>query len=232
MALGPVSPFNMLILLAIIIFSCRVLAGSSGNPTTLASLDYGQFQGAYSQEYNISYWQKIPFAAPPIGQNRFRGPQPPLPISNGTFNSSQPFDGCPQRTVNGSEDCLYLGLYGRPCEAGQSLRPVVVNFYGGGYIQGNAYFTLPPAGYPVLNVSSTNDFIFVEPNYRVNAFGFLPGKQIAEDPLSDLNPGLLDQHAVLQWTNRYISTFGGDPANVTIWGQSAGAGSVVAQVIA
>lgn len=87
-------------------------------------------------------------------------------------------------------------------------------------------------GYPVLNVSEANDFIFLYANYRVNAFGFLPGREIAADPTSDLNPGLLDQHAALEWTHRYISAFGGDPQNVTIWGQSAGGGSVVAQVIA
>lgn len=52
-------------------------------------------------------------------------------------------------------------------------------------------------GYPVLNVSSSNDLVFVYPNYRVNAFGLLPGREIAADPLSDLNPGLLDQHAVV-----------------------------------
>ena len=65
----------------------------------IASLDYGTFQGAYSQKYNITYFQKIPFAAPPVGENRFRAPQPPLPITNGTYNSTQPFDMCPQRTV-------------------------------------------------------------------------------------------------------------------------------------
>ncbi|KAG9821847.1 carboxylesterase, partial [Aureobasidium melanogenum] len=139
---------------------------------------------------------------------------------------------CPQRTVNGSEDCLYLGLYSKPWTNGQPLRPVVVVFYGGGFIQGSAYFSMPPSGYPVLNVSSSNDLVFVYPNYRVNAFGLLPGREIAADPLSDLNPGLLDQHAALEWTHKYISAFGGDPKNVTIWGQSAGGGSVVAQVIA
>jgi carboxylesterase type B len=65
----------------------------------IASLDYGTFQGAYSQKYNITYFQKIPFAAPPVGENRFRAPQPPLPITNGTYDSTQPFDMCPQRTV-------------------------------------------------------------------------------------------------------------------------------------
>ena len=88
------------------------------------------------------------------------------------------------------------------------------------------------SGYPVLNASETNNFIFVYPNYRVNAFGFLPGAEIEKSPTSDINPGLLDQQAALIWTNKYIEKFGGDPKNVSIWGQSAGAGSVVAQVIA
>lgn len=74
------------------------LSLASGQDLT-ASLDYGTFQGSYSSSYNISYWRKIPFAAPPIGENRFRGPQPPAPIINGTYNSSQSFDMCPQRTV-------------------------------------------------------------------------------------------------------------------------------------
>jgi carboxylesterase type B len=115
-------------------------------PTLEAKLDYGTFEGSYSARYNLSYWQKIPFAAPPVGQNRFRGPQPPIPIVNGTYNSTQSFDMCPQRTVNGSEDCLYLGLYSRPWSKGQPLRPVVVTFYGGGFIQGSASFSIPPSG--------------------------------------------------------------------------------------
>ncbi|KAI5198489.1 carboxylesterase [Aureobasidium subglaciale] len=220
------SPLTFLLVLISVVTLC------AGTPTLIAELDYGTFGGSYSREYNLSYWQKIPFAAPPVGQNRFRGPQPPNPITNGTYNSTQSFDMCPQRTVNGSEDCLYLGLYSRPWTEGQALRPVVVTFYGGGFIQGSAYFSIPPSGYPVLNVSNANDFIFVYTNYRVNAFGLLPGKEIAADPMSDLNPGLLDQQAALQWTNKHISRFGGDPQNVTIWGQSAGGGSVVAQVIA
>ncbi|KAE9381572.1 putative carboxylesterase [Stipitochalara longipes BDJ] len=198
----------------------------------IASLDYGTFQGAYSQKYNITYFQKIPFAAPPIGENRFRAPQPPLSILNGTYNSTQPFDMCPQRTVNGSEDCLYLALYSRPWQTSQPLRPVVVVFYGGAFIEGTASISLPPPAYPILNVSSTTNTLFIYPNYRLNAFGFLPGSQIAADANSDLNPGLLDQQAALKWTSKYVEKFGGDPESVTIWGQSAGGGSVVAQVIA
>lgn len=72
----------------------------------------------------------------------------------------------------------------------------------------------------------------MQPNYRVNAFGFLPGKEIAADPNSDINAGLLDQQAALQWIHKYIEQFGGDPKNVGVLSQSAGGGSVVAQVIA
>jgi carboxylesterase type B len=136
------------------------------------------------------------------------------------------------RKVNGSEDCLYLGLYSRPWTSSAPLRPVVVVFFGGAFIEGGGSFSIPPAGYPILNVSTSNDIIFVYPNYRVNAFGFLPGSAIASSVDSDLNAGLLDQQAALIWTQKYISAFGGDPEQVTIWGQSAGAGSVTAQVIA
>lgn len=198
----------------------------------VAELDYGTFEGAYSARYNISYWQKIPFAQPPVGDLRFRGPQPPLPITNGTFNSTQPFDMCVQRTVNGSEDCLYLGLYSRPWTRGQPLRPVVVVFYGGAFIQGSAYFSIPPPAYPILNVSSETELVFVYPNYRTNAFGFLPGGEVAADEGSDLNPGLLDQDAAIRWAKKHASHFGGDPDSISIWGQSAGGGSVVAQSIA
>jgi len=65
-----------------------------------ASLDYGTFKGAYSSQYNVTIFRKLPFAAPPIGENRFRAPQPPLQLPNGTvYNSDQTFDFCPQRTV-------------------------------------------------------------------------------------------------------------------------------------
>lgn len=73
--------------------------------------------------------------------------------------------------------------------------------------------------------------MFLYPQYRLNAFGFLPGKELGEDDMSDLNVGLLDQVAALEWTQKYIHLFGGDPDNVTIWGQSAGGSSVIAHTI-
>lgn len=85
---------RLLVLASILLQRSGVLA-----QTILADLDYGSFEGAYSEQYNISYWQKIPFAAPPVGENRFRAPQPPLPIRGGIYNSTQTFDYCVQRTV-------------------------------------------------------------------------------------------------------------------------------------
>ncbi|EPS29246.1 hypothetical protein PDE_04195 [Penicillium oxalicum 114-2] len=214
-----------------VVLSIGCLAYAYDDP--LVHLDYGSFQGKYDTAYNLSYFRKIPFAAPPIGENRFRAPQPPFTITNGTYDTDQTFDMCPQRTVNGSEDCLYLGLFSRPWNTQQDIRrPVLVVFYGGAFIQGSAAFDMPPSSFPVLNASTLNDYVVIYPNYRVNAFGFLPGKAIKESRTSDLNPGLLDQQFVLKWVHKHIHHFGGDARNVTIWGQSAGAGSVVAQVLA
>jgi len=198
----------------------------------VVKLKYGTFQGAYSATYNLTYYRKIPFAASTAGRNRFRGPQPPKPVGDGIYNTDQSFDMCPQRTVNGSEDCLYLGVYSRPWEQKQKLRPVLLTFYGGGFIQGSATFTIPPSGFPVLDVSRENDYVVVYSNYRTNVFGFLSGRKIHEHEETDLNPGLLDQRAALEWIQTNIHAFGGDASNVTIWGQSAGGGSVVAQTIA
>lgn len=207
-----------------------VATNAYDNP--LINLNYGSFQGKYDTTYNLSYFRKIPFAAPPTGSNRFRAPQPPLPITE-VYDTDQDFDMCPQRTVNGSEDCLYLGIFSRPWDQSKDIRrPVLVVFFGGAFIEGSAAFTMPPSSFPVLNASTLNDYIVIYPNYRVNAFGFLPGKAIRESSTSDLNPGLLDQQYVLKWVQSHIHQFGGDSTNVTIWGQSAGAGSVVAQVLA
>lgn len=195
---------------------------------------YGTFSGGYSEEYHITYYRRIPFIAPPTGQNRWRPPQLPAKITNGTYDTDQNFPIRPQSgytTSNSSEDCLYLWLYSRPWVEG-AKRPVVVEIHGGAYAAGLASFNIPPFGYPTLNASIENDFIFVYPAYRLNVFGFLPGKELKRRPDTGLNLGLLDQQAALIWVRNNIEKFGGNPDNVTTWGQSAGGGSVLAQNIA
>lgn len=209
----------------------------------LVSLDYINLVGNYSSEYNITYFRKIPFAAPPLPPtNRFRAPQPPLVHDkNELYITDQDYDMCPQKNTSGSEDCLYLSVYSRPWATEQNLtkrdnnpgRPVLVYFYGGAFIEGSASWKLGATPvFPVLNVSDSNDFIIVEPNYRVNALGFLPGKEIKASKTADLNPGLLDQQYAIEWVKKNIQHFGGNPHNVSIWGQSAGGGSVVSQILA
>ncbi|KAL9623553.1 MAG: hypothetical protein Q9160_002234 [Pyrenula sp. 1 TL-2023] len=225
--------FVPLAVLAVSVFHYVASLPLSSFNDTVVTIPQGTFQGAYSNAYNITSFRKIQFAASTAGENRFRAPQPPPSLPNGTiYNSDQSFDMCPQRTVNGSEDCLYLGLYSRPRTWHTPLRPVLIVFYGGGFIQGSASFGIPPSMYPVLNVSNLNDYIVVYPNYRVAAFGFLPGKAVQDSSTSDLNPGLLDGQAALKWVYDNIEAFGGDPKNVTIQGQSAGGGQVVAQILA
>ena len=195
-------------------FTTPVIAAE---PAPAISLSYGKFSGGYSSSYNITYYRKIPFGASTAGVNRFRAPQPPANITDGVYNTDKSFDSCPHSDKDGSEDCLYLGVYSRPWANG-AKRPVVVSFYGGGFIRGGATFGIPPAGYPILNVSDLNDFVFVYPNYRTNAFGFLPGKAVKEATDTDLNAGLLDQQFALRWVHANIEEFGGDPRNVSIWG--------------
>ena len=88
--------WSSLLPLALVTSPAALAADSS--PNVVAALDYGTFRGAHSARYNITYWQRIPFAAPPVGPNRFRAPQPPAPV-DGVYDSNRSFDMCPQRTV-------------------------------------------------------------------------------------------------------------------------------------
>ncbi|KAF2401153.1 carboxylesteras-like protein [Trichodelitschia bisporula] len=200
------------------------------NPTI--TLPHAKLIGTNIPSLNLTLYRRIPFAAPPVGALRFRAPQPPLHVP--IYNTNQPFPACrgAGNYPSDSEDCLYLAVYSKAWSQPQRLRPVAVFFYGGGFIRGGASLSIPPSAYPILNSSATNDIVFVYPNYRTNAFGFLPGSPIAKAKDADFNPGLLDQEAALRWVQEHIAAFGGDAADVTIWGQSAGGGSVIAQVVA
>lgn len=227
------------------IATAQTLAPNLSTNTTapIIKLDYITLKGAYSDTYNLTHYRRIPFAASTAGRNRFRAPQPPPPLPEdryGIYDTDRDFSMCPQRTVNGSEDCLYLGIYSRPwntqayshAKKNVTLRPVLLTFYGGGFIRGSATFSIPPSGFPVLNASTLNDYVVVYSNYRTNVFGFLAGERVAKSPDMDLNVGLRDSRAALEWIQKYIGHFGGDAGNMTIWGQSAGGGSVVGQVVA
>jgi para-nitrobenzyl esterase len=196
------------------------------------AVDGGAISGTYLPSGVKAYFG-VPFAAPPVRENRWREPQPVLPWP-GVYAATHKMPECIQPLRNSSigqyfgeeaigEDCLYLNLWA-PADATPGTKlPVVVWFHGGAYAYGSAS-TPVYSGEPLAQ----KGVIYVAASYRVGVMGFLAHPEItANSPhQASGNWGLLDQLAALQWTARNIAHFGGDPANVTIAGQSAGALSV------
>lgn len=170
----------------------------------------------------------VPYAAAPVGALRFRPPQPLAPFTT-TRQATQFAQPCPQLrpTAIGSEDCLYLNVYA-PDGNVSDRRPVMVYFPGGGFTAGsasNAYYN----GQAIVQQSGV---IVVVVTYRVGAFGFLTAPALDGESTAKVsgNYGLLDQQASLRWVKQNIRAFGGDPANVTVFGESAGADSIEYQL--
>lgn len=170
----------------------------------------------------------LPYAAPPVGPLRWHAPEPPAPW-RGTRDATKFGPHCPQpRGVFGqpstSEDCLYLNVFAPAGHRGYRL-PVLVWIHGGGFVGGESD-DYNPSGLVADGV------IVVTINYRLGALGFLAHPALAEHPGGPTGDyGLMDQQAALRWVHGNISAFGGNPGNVTIFGESAGGQSVLLQLI-
>jgi para-nitrobenzyl esterase len=170
----------------------------------------------------------IPYAAPPVGALRWAPPQPPAHW-HGTRPATAFAAHCPQPVgvfgrPSTSENCLYLNVF-RPAGHRDSKLPVMVWIHGGGYVGGESDDYDPSA-------LVANGVIVVTINYRLGALGFLADAALASrrgGPTG--NYGVMDQQAALRWVQRNIRAFGGDPANVTVFGESAGGQSVLLQLI-
>eukprot|EP01052_Picozoa_sp_SAG31_P047402 SAG31_NODE_9477_length_1271_cov_1.021331_1_plen_367_part_10 len=173
----------------------------------------------------------IPYAAAPVGDLRWRPPQPRRPWAVPRPATTLP-PACPQHRDPGfgnvsvwSEDCLYLNVWAPADHAGL---PVLLWLYGGGWQDGSARQPL----YNGRNLTSSNNVVLVVVNWRVNVFGFFGLQALADEEgrLSGQNTtgfyGQQDQRAAMAWAQRNIEQFGGDPKKVAIWGQSAGASSI------
>jgi len=198
---------------------------------TLIQLSGGDVQGQVngaSREF-----LGIPFAAPPLGELRWRPPAPVTPWS-GVLDATAYSSACPQRAANGgasseNEDCLYLNVW-TPEPAPTEPRPVMVWIHGGGNISGSTGAGIPFPGYEGHFydghlLAEERNVVVVSINYRLGVFGFFAHPALAgEDPgyAHGGNQGLLDQSAALGWVRDNIAAVGGDPANVTIFGESAG----------
>jgi len=201
-------------------------------PNTIVATDSGRVRG--SVERDVASWKGIPFAAPPLGQLRWRAPQPPVPwrgvrdavaYSHDCMQFPFPGDAAPLGTPP-AEDCLYANVW-KPAGARGRL-PVLVWIYGGGFVNGGA----SPPTYSGATLAKRGIMV-VSFNYRIGRFGTFAHPQLSRrNPDKGLlgNYGYMDQLAALKWVKRNIAAFGGDPANVTIMGESAGGMSVLALV--
>jgi len=182
----------------------------------------------------VREFRAIPFAAPPVGPNRWRPPQPVVPWS-GVRDASQFGPRCMQeriysdmefRSPGTSEDCLTLNVWALARSA--TPRPVLLYFFGGGYVAGDA----SEFRYDGESLARRG-IIVVTANYRLGVFGFFahPSLTLESRHHSSGNYGLLDQAAALEWVRANIARFGGDPQRITIGGESAGSISVTALMV-
>ncbi|GLB33555.1 putative carboxylesterase [Lyophyllum shimeji] len=219
-----------MLLLSVLALSAINKVYAAIGPTV--TLDYGTFTGHRDDSAGIISYRGIRYADAPVGELRWRAPISPPTNNLGNVDATQFADACiqtAQTTIAAgfSEDCLFGNVYIPTTKAANETLPVLVWFHGGGF-QGGSTHDIPnsnpmvqPPAYPV---------VFVSFEYRLGQFGFLGGARVKND--GDLNIGLLDQRAALRWVQRYIGKFGGDKSRVTIWGQSAGAGSTMFHLLA
>ena len=176
----------------------------------------------------------VPFAAPPIGDLRWLPPQPAQSTDDPLDATTHP-DRCyqpPYPEILGdvpspgelSEDCLYLNVY--TPDVGGTRRPVMFWIHGGAYLQGSAN------DFDGSVLAAENDVVVVCTNYRLGIFGYLDLSRFGPDFAGSANLGCQDQIAALRWVKDNVLAFGGDPDNVTVFGESAGGGSVMALLAA
>jgi para-nitrobenzyl esterase len=196
-------------------------------PVTVAG---GAVQGVAAGDV-VHYWG-IPFAAPPVGDLRWRPPQSAKPwggtlvadrFGHDCMQNPLPHSFGPRREPPPAEDCLYLNIWAPANATAGAKLPVMVWIYGGGFQIGSSATSLYDGAH-----FAQDGVMLVSFNYRLNKFGFFAHPALTqENPDAPLgNYAVLDQIAALTWVRANIAKFGGDPANVTIFGESAGAMSV------
>ena len=212
-----------------VILISAITCGAAAAAVDEVRIESGSLKGAAAG--SVVAFKGIPYAAPPIGRNRWRAPQPVVPWKGvrsaeafGSDCMQLPFPGDAAPLGNKpAEDCLYLNVWA-PVARSSGKRPVMVWIYGGGFVNGGT----SPAVYDGTHFAERG-VVFVSFNYRVGRFGFFAHPALSrEDPTGLLgNYCFLDQIAALKWVRKNIARFGGDPGNVTLFGESAGGGSVL-----
>jgi para-nitrobenzyl esterase len=228
-------PVRLSLLLASLLFLTHC-AHSTGparatGPGPVVSTQRGPVQGVGYGDGSAAFLG-IPYAAPPTGERRWRAPEPPAPWTQP--REATAFGGtCPQTSMFGgkpvasTEDCLYLNVW-TPSLKPQRPAPVMVWIHGGGFTMGSTSLELYDGA-----ALAREGVVVVSMNYRLGALGFLAHPTLTAEnaqPGSG-NYGLMDQRLALQWVRDNVAAFGGDPNNVTLFGESAGAISVCLQML-
>lgn len=203
---------------------------SAGHITEQVTTADGIVRGGRGRR--VRYWRSLPYAAPPVGELRFRAPQPVRPwtdIRDATYFRAagiQPSFGVrigPRKLQEMSEDSLTLNVV-TPVTPAVRPRPVLVFIHGGGNLFGTSALRL----YSGVQLAADGDVVVVSINYRLGAFGYADFSEFSTpDRPYESNLGLRDQIAALRWVQTNIAEFGGDPGNVTVFGESAGAHAVL-----
>jgi para-nitrobenzyl esterase len=210
---------------AVLLFTGISVTAHAADPVVVKT-DKGDVRGTITADGQVLSFKAIPYAAPPVGNLRWQPPQPAASWK-GALDATQFKVHCMQsggadahvfRDPGASEDCLTLDVWA-PARAKARKLPVIVWIYGGGFRAGGT--SEPRQDGEVL---AHHDVVVVAMNYRLGIFGFFASSQLAaESPHHAAgNYGLMDINASLDWVQKNIANFGGDPNNVTIMGQSAG----------
>lgn len=220
---------KMMFLIACVL--CAVAGYAQQGP--LATTQYGVLEGVCESGVNV--FKGVPFAAPPVGENRWRAPQPLQPwqgVRSAKKFGDDPMQGNPFGDMGfdaekKSEDCLYLNVW-TPSKTMTDRLPVVIYFNGGGLIAGSGseprYSGRQMARHGIVAVTA---------NYREGIFGFFAHPQLSKETSykGSGNYGFMDQAAAIKWVYENIAAFGGDPKQITIVGESAGSMSVSALLV-
>jgi para-nitrobenzyl esterase len=226
--------FAMIILMAVSATSGLRAQNNFGFPVQV-KIENGTIEGLYDTKTSLQTYFGVPFAKPPVGDLRWKAPQAldnwsnvketkafgPRPVQGIVFGDMN------SRSQGISEDCLYLNVWS-PAKRNVSGLPVLVYFYGGGFVAGDG--SEPRYDGAAM---AQKGIVVVTVNYRLGLFGFFSHPELSkESPYkASGNFGLLDQAFALKWVSKNIAVFGGDPRKVTIAGESAGSISVSAQMV-
>ena len=210
-------------LVSSVVLAFTSLVHAQPSDPTIVKTESGAVRGV--AKGGVISWKGIPYAAPPTGKLRWRVPQPPVAWS-GVRDASQFGPACMQADdVLKSEDCLFLNVW-RPAAASAQPFPVMIWIHGGAMVHGSSTI------YPGDRLAAQG-VVVVSMNYRMGRLGFFAHPALAAEAPNDVrgNYGYMDQLAALQWVQRNIAAFGGDRKQVTIFGESAGGGSVLAHLV-